>query len=359
VLDARRRRFVQAAGLGATGLAAAAGLTWIAGGITPPYSRPSSHLQSLTDGRQWLNTPPLAAEDLLGKVLLVNFWTYSCINSLRPLPYLSHWARKYQDRGLIVIGAHTPEFEFEHDIERVRRAVGAQGITFPVVLDDRYDVWSTFGNVAWPGFYFLDADGVLRHRALGEGAYDRAERWIQRLLSQAQGARVGDAIVDVTGEGVQAAADWNNIHSPETYVGYVRASNFVSGRGLITDRAANYEAAPVLTLNHWSLCGSWSAGPEYAQLIAPGGAIKFRFRARDLNLVLGRGANTQPVRCRVTIDGLPPGDHRGVDVDPEGWTVLDEDRMYQLVRQRRRIQERDFEISFQEPGVRAYVFTFG
>lgn len=306
----------------------------------------------------WLNSEPLSADGLVGKVVLVNFWTYTCINSLRPLPYLREWARKYAERGLAVVGAHTPEFSFEHDVESVRRAVNAQDVTYPVVLDNDYEIWSAFANNAWPGFYFVDARGRVRERVLGEGSYDASERVIQRLLSEA-GAEASDAIVDVRGEGAQAAPDWHTLRSPETYVGYRNASNFASPGGLRPNTQAQYEHPRSLRLNEWSLRGRWTAGEEFAETTAPGSAIKFCFHARDLHLVASRADSTQAIAFRVSIDGSPPGDDHGVDVDADGRGVLAEDRMYQLVRQKTAIQDRVVEIVFSDTGARTYVFTFG
>lgn len=360
-LDARRRSLLQTVGVGAAGVAglAAAGLTWASATGSLGPARSGGPMRTLSDARPWLNTEPLQAQDLAGKIVLINFWTYSCINSLRPLPYLLAWARKYKDRGLVVIGVHTPEFGFEHDIDRVRRATSALGIGYPVVLDNEYAIWRAFENQAWPGFYFVDARGAVRDRKLGEGGYDQSERLIQRLLSQAGGDRIDDEITDIFGEGVQAAPDWSTIRSPETYIGYANASNFVGRNGFTRDAPADYEATPNLSLNHWSLSGSWIAGREFAVLAEPTGAIKLRFHARDLNLVLGRSPQASPVRYRVTIDGAATGDHHGVDTDAEGRGVVEEDRMYQLVRQHRAIEHREFEVSFLDAGVRAYVFTFG
>ena len=301
-LDMRRRRLLQAVGIGATGLVgmgAVAGLTRTAGGAA------ANGLRALGAERRWLNSAPLQAEDLVGKVLLVNFWTYSCINSLRPLPYVRAWAEKYRDRDLIVIGAHAPEFAFEHDFDRVRRAVAAQGIAYPVVLDNDYAIWNAFANDAWPGFYFVDASGVVRHRTLGEGEYEASEQMIQRLLSEARHASVEDALATPRGEGVQAAPDWAHLRSPETYIGYAKAENFAGRSALMSDASARYEPPLSLLLNQWALSGRWNVGAEFATSEA-GSGIVFRFHARDLNFVLGRGSSS-PMRFHVTVDGQPPG----------------------------------------------------
>ena len=315
--------------------------------------------RSLLGARQWLNTPPLRAEDLRGKVVLVNFWTYSCINSLRPLPYVRAWAEKYKDRGLVVIGVHTPESGFEKDIANVRRASAAQGVSYPVALDSDYGVWRAFNNQAWPAFYFIGADGRVRRQMLGEGGYDKSERLIQELLSEANGVPVAGAIVPVAGKGPQVAPDERNLRSPETYVGAAQASNFASPGGMTADVATLYRPAPAMPLNHWSLAGVWTVGGEFGTLSKAPGRIAYRFHARDLHLVMGPSVQGRPVRFRVTIDGAPPGADHGVDVDPQGRGSVQEPRMYQLVRQTRPVADRTFEIEFLDPGARAYVFTFG
>ncbi|MEO8114771.1 MAG: redoxin domain-containing protein [Phenylobacterium sp.] len=307
----------------------------------------------------WLNTPPLGAQDLRGKVVLVNFWTYSCINSLRPLPYVRAWAEKYRDQGLVVVGVHTPEFGFEKDLANVRQATAAQGVAYPVVLDSDYGIWRAFHNNAWPAFYFIGADGRVRHQAIGEGDYDQSERLIQKLLSEARGTPIRDPIVAVAGVGPQAAPDERDLGSPETYVGYAQARNFASPGGVRWDAPNPYRAASILPLNHWGLAGAWTVGGEFASSDAAAARIAFRFHARDLHLVMGPGAQGHPVRFRVTLDGAAPGADHGVDVDAAGLGSAREPRMYQLVRQQRPVADRTFEIEFLDPGVRAYVFTFG
>jgi thiol-disulfide isomerase/thioredoxin len=354
--DPVRRTLLRSVGAGAAGVAAltAAGLALGGGG-----RRPGQALRSLPGTGEWLNTEPLHADQLVGKVVLVSFWTYTCINSLRPLPYVSTWANKYRDRGLVVLGVHAPEFGFEHDINRVRRAAAQQGIAFPVALDNDFAVWRAFENRAWPAFYFVDAEGMVRDRKWGEGDYVQSERTIQRLLSQARGEPIGDAVTEVIGEGAQAAPDWADLRSPETYLGYDKAEKFAGRDGFAIDAQAIYESVPGLPLNHWTLAGSWVVGREYATAALPDAAIKIRFHSRDLHLVLARNPAAPPVRYRVTIDGSAPGEHHGIDTDANGWGVIEDDRMYQLVRQKRPIEDRVFEVSFQEPGARAYVFTFG
>lgn len=316
-------------------------------------------LRSLLADVQWVNTPPLRVEDLRGKVVLVNFWTYSCINSLRPLPYLRAWADKYRDRGLVVIGVHTPEFAFEHDLSKVRTMVAELPVGYPVMLDNDYDVWRTFDNNAWPGFYFVDAKGRVRHRTLGENGYAESEQWIQKLLAEASGTPVSEPLSRPSGEGAEAPPDWRNLRTPETYVGYARAENFSSPGGAKRDASVTYRAGSRLTLNHWGLSGKWTIGREYASLDGAAGKIAYRFHARDLHLVLGRAEASAPIRFRVTLDGQEPGGDHGADTDAEGWGTLDQDRMYQLIRQSGAVTDRTFEIEFFAPGARAYAFTFG
>ena len=357
-----------AAGAGGVSVALSAGPNWLgtdrpsgalgSAAVAAPLAL-SGPLRSVLGGRQWPNTTPLRVEDLRGKVVLVNFWTYTCINSLRPLPYVRAWARKYKDRGLVVIGVHTPEFGFEKDLANVRRAVAALGINYPVVLDSDYAIWRSFDNQAWPAFYFIAADGRVRRQALGEGDYDQHERLIQKLLSEARGAAVADPIVPIAGEGPQAAPDWSHLGSGESYVGHGKAVGFASDGGLKKDVARLYRPPARLALNTWSLAGTWTIEEEFAVLDGAPGAIACRFHARDLNLVLAPPADGRPVRFRVRIDGADPGPDHGFDVDAQGWGLLKDPRMYQLVRQTRPVADRTFEIEFQSAGPGAYVFTFG
>ncbi|HLZ84354.1 MAG TPA: redoxin family protein, partial [Caulobacteraceae bacterium] len=285
----------------------------LAGAPAPP-----GPLRSLGRGGPWLNGPPLGPEDLRGKVVLVNFWTYSCINSLRPLPYVRAWAAKYRDRGLVVIGVHTPEFAFEKDLANVRRAVAGLGVGYPVVLDSDFAIWRAFDNQAWPAFYFIGADGRVRGRRLGEEGYDQSERLIQKLLTEAHGKPVTDAIVPVAGSGPQAAPDRRDLSSEETYVGFAKATGFASDGGLKLDAARLYQAPRRLDRNTWSLAGRWTVGGEFATLSAASGTIAYRFHARDLNLVLAPPPDGRPVRLRVRIDGAAPGADHGFDVDAQG-----------------------------------------
>ncbi len=313
---------------------------------------------SLGGAIEWLNSPPLSREGLKGKVVLVDFWTYSCINCLRALPYVRAWADKYKDRGLVVIGVHTPEFAFEKDIGNVRKAVSDLGVTYPVAIDNNYTVWRAFDNQYWPAHYFIDAEGRIRHHHFGEGDYDASERVIQRLLAEAGGKAMPDDLVTVNAGGAEAASDWKKVASPETYVGYARAENFVSPGGFANDAAHTYTVGEP-ALNQWGLSGDWTVGREHAALDQADGAIVYRFRARDLHLVLGPAADGKPVRFRVTLDGKAPGDDHGVDTNAEGDGVVTGQRLYQMIRQSGEIGERTFEIRFLDPGVSAYAFTFG
>jgi len=316
-------------------------------------------LPPLTGATAWLNSPPLTPEELRGKVVVIDFWTYSCINCLRSLPYVKSWAQRYQDHGLVVIGVHTPEFAFEKDENNVRRAVHDLGIDYPVALDNRYAIWQAFGNQYWPAHYFIDAEGRIRAHHFGEGEYDRSEQWIRQLLTEAGYQNLPPATGSVAAAGAQAAADMRNIQSPETYVGYERAENFSSPDALAQDRAASYHAPQTLALNQWSLDGEWKVGGEQAVLSKAPGKILFRFHARDLHLVLGPTADGKPVRFRVTIDGAPPGSDHGMDVDSQGNGIVREQRLYQLIRQSGEVRDRTFTIEFFDAGVMAYAFTFG
>ncbi|MDB5563814.1 MAG: redoxin protein [Tardiphaga sp.] len=315
-------------------------------------------LSSLFEVRQWLNAQP-RPEDLRGKVVLVNFWTYSCINCLRTLPHIRSWAEKYRDRGLVVIGVHTPEFAFEKNVANVRTASASLGVGYPVVIDNDFAIWRAFDNQAWPAIYFIGADGRVRHHTLGEGGYEQSEKLIQQLLSEASGAPVVKDITGIRAEGAQVAADEANLGSAETYIGYRQASNFASPGGIREDIPSHYGAGPALRLNKWGLAGDWTVGGEFATLNKASGGISYRFHARDLHLVLGPAVQGQPIRFRVKIDGKPPGVDHGFDVDAEGWGSVREDRLYQLVRQAGPVMERTFEIEFLDAGVQAYAFTFG
>jgi cytochrome c biogenesis protein CcdA/thiol-disulfide isomerase/thioredoxin len=306
----------------------------------------------------WLNSPPLTREALKGKVVLVDFWTYSCINCLRALPYVKAWSAKYKKDGLVVIGVHTPEFAFEKDIVNVRRAVRDLGIDYPVAIDNDYAIWRAFDNHYWPAHYFIDATGRIRHHHLGEGDYAGSERVIQKLLAEAhRGTPVPTDIVAPDGHGVEAAAG-GDIKSPETYIGYERSEGWASQPSVSRDRLEHYTASP-RALNGWGLAGDWTVGRQSAVAASAGDRIVYRFHARDLHLVLGPAAGGRPVRFRVTIDGHSPGEAHGTDTDSAGNGIVTEERLYQLIRQKGPVNDRVFEIEFLDPGVQAFSFTFG
>ena len=307
----------------------------------------------------WLNSPPLTAAGLRGRVVLVDFWTYTCINWLRSLPYVRGWAEKYSDQGLVVVGVHTPEFGFERDVDNVRRAVTDMRIGYPVAIDSDYAIWSAFDNHYWPALYLADAQGQIRHHRFGEGEYERSELVIKRLLADAGASGIDDDLVSVEAPGAEAPADWDSLRSPEVYVGYDRTENFASPGGVVPDEPSSYAAPARLGLNQWALSGDWTVGAQAAVLNGADGQIAYRFHARDLHLVMGPQARGTSARFRVLIDGQPPGAAHGVDVDDEGQGTVSEQRLYQLVRQPGPIDEHTFEITFVDPGVHAYVFTFG
>ncbi|MGY2316769.1 cytochrome c biogenesis protein DipZ [Pseudomonas sp. D8002] len=316
-------------------------------------------LPPLDGAVQWLNSEPLTAEALKGKVVLVDFWTYSCINCLRTLPYVKAWAEKYRDQGLVVIGVHAPEFAFERDVNNVTKAMKDLGITYPVAIDNNYKIWRAFNNQYWPAHYFADAKGQIRYHHFGEGDYAESERVIQQLLREAGATKVAGGLIEADAKGIQAAPDMNEVQSPETYLGFQRAENFVTTGTLGTDKVVNYPAAGNLALNNWTLEGQWNVGGQQATLAAANGKIVYRFHARDLHLVLGPGADGKPVRFKVSIDGQAPGDAHGTDVAPDGSGTVTEQRLYQLVRQPGAVKDRTFTIEFLDPQVAAYAFTFG
>jgi len=308
---------------------------------------------------QWLNSPPLTAQSLRGKVVLIDFWTYSCINCLRAIPHVRAWAEKYKEQGLVVIGVHTPEFAFERNINNVQRAIASQKITYPVAVDNSYAVWRAFSNQYWPAHYFIDAKGQIRHHQFGEGEYEQSERIIQQLLREAGQSNVADDVITVVATGAEAAPDFQNVLSPETYLGFQRARNFISPGGFVRGGIKHYTIDEP-RLNEWGLSGQWQVNEEHASLKSTQGSITFRFHARDLHLVLGPGEGGKPVRFKVTIDGLPPGAAHGVDINADGEGVVEEERLYQLIRQSDGdIGEHRFDIQFLDPGVHAYAFTFG
>lgn len=313
---------------------------------------------SLAGAVEWLNSKPLTPEMLKGKVVLVDFWTYSCINCLRSIPYVRAWAEKYKDRGLVVIGVHSPEFAFEKNITNVRKAVSDLKIDYPVAIDNNFAIWRAFKNQYWPAHYFIDANDNIRHHHFGEGDYAGSERVIQKLLTEAGRTNVVDEMVKVSASGAEAASVFAEVGSPETYVGYARAANFVSPGGAARDVARDYSGEPK-TLNQWALTGNWTIGPEHAALNSEHGSIVYRFHARDLHLVLSPGPDGKPIRFRVTIDGQEPGSNHGSDTTTDGSGTVTNERLYQLVRQSGAIQDRTFTIEFLDPGVKAYAFTFG
>ena len=309
-------------------------------------------MPSLGGATGWLNSEPLGRAELRGRVVLVDFWTLTCINWLRTEPYIRAWSRAYRDDGLIVIGVHTPEFSFEHDLERVRQATKDRAIEYPVAADNDYAIWNAFDNHYWPALYFVDRDGDIRDQHFGEGRYEQSERVIQRLLG------VERELVSVEGLGVEAEADWKNLRTPETYLGYERSDEFASPNGATREERVAYELPERLRLNQWALAGEWTVGREKVVLNQADGSIAYRFHARDAHLVLSPGAR-EPITFRVLLDGEAPGPSHGVDVDEDGNGLLREGRLYQLVREHDTVRERTLEITFLEPGAEAYVFTFG
>jgi thiol-disulfide isomerase/thioredoxin len=332
-MNAERRQFLATAA--ATIAAARLGLERAAG-------TRGGELASLQTATAWLNSEPLTAAGLRGKVVLVSFWTYTCINWLRTQPYLRAWAEKYRDRGLVVIGAHSPEFGFEKDIANVRRAAKSLDVSYPIAVDSDHSIWDGFDNQYWPALYFVDAKGKIRDHHFGEGGYDQSEKTIQQLLANAgfEGSRA--ELVSVTGSGLEAPADWSSLRSPESYLGSQRRENAGEGK-----------------LNHWTLSGDWAVGREEITLQRPGGKIEFRFHARDLHLVMGPATGGEPVRFRIRLDGESPGASHGLDIDDQGIGQITEPRLHQLIRQTGHIVDRTFEIEFLDAGAQAFVFTFG
>lgn len=316
-------------------------------------------LPSLAGATRWLHGAALDRTALRGKVVVVNFWTYSCINSLRQIPYVRAWAAKYRKDGLVVVGVHAPEFDFEHDVANVRRASDELHAGYPVAIDNDHRLWDAFDNQYWPALYFIDAQGRIRHVKFGEGDYAGSERVIQQLLTEAGAGNVATGSVTVDAHGPEAPADWSDLRSPENYVGYARTTGFISPEGVVADHARTYTAPRALLLNQWSLAGRWTMGRQATVSQQAGGRIRYRFHARDLHLVMAPSANGQPVRFRVTIDGRSPGAAHGVDVDSRGNGVVNEARMYQLIRQPGPIVDRQFEIEFLDPGIETFAFTFG
>jgi thiol-disulfide isomerase/thioredoxin len=310
------------------------------------------HMPSLGGATEWLNSVPLGPAELRGNTVLVNFWTLTCINWLRQEPYVRAWSHAYRGDGLVVIGVHTPEFSFEHDVNGVRNAIEARAIDYPVAVDNEYAIWSAFDNHYWPALYFVDTDGVIRDEHFGEGRYEESERVIQRLLG------VERALVSVEGLGVESQADWEHLRTPETYLGYGRGNGLASPNGFAVDESRRYELPEQLSFGRWALAGAWTIGREKVTLDGAGGSIAYRFEARDAHLVLSAGGH-EPIPFRVLLDGEAPTRSHGVDVDEAGNGLLHEGRMYQLVRQHSTVRERTLEIAFRAPGAEAYAFTFG
>jgi thiol-disulfide isomerase/thioredoxin len=313
----------------------------------------------LSGATGWLNSQPLKLDKLGGKVVLINFCTYTCINWLRTLPYIREWENKYRGQGLVVIGVHTPEFSFEHKLENVRQSIKKMNISYPVALDNNYSIWDSFRNQYWPALYLFDARGKLRYQKFGEGEYEEIELAIQQLLQEISGENASQGPVTLQPEGYEAAPDWENLRSAETYMGYSRSRGFVSPGEVITDKQANFSVPARLNLNRWGLSGRWIIGKEHARAMSANGKIIYRFHARDLHLVMGPDVPGHFIKFRVLIDGNPPGPAHGLDIDSNGYGTVTDQRMYQLIRQPAPVMERQFQIEFFEAGVEAYNFTFG
>jgi thiol-disulfide isomerase/thioredoxin len=317
------------------------------------------YLPSLSGATGWLNSAPLTTEELRGKVVVANFWTYTCVNWIRTLPYVRAWASKYRDRGLVVLGIHTPEFPFENEPDNVRRAAAEMRVDYPIAMDNDYALWNGFGNHYWPATFIADTEGRIRHHQFGEGGYDECERVIQTLLRDSGATDIGAELVSPDVEGLEVGADWQSVGSPETYLGYDQARGFALQGGAAFGESRTYVQPSSLDLNTWALSGQWTIGEQAIVLDRADGRIAFRFRARDVNLVMTPGPSNPEVRFRVLIDGQPPGSAHGLDTDELGDGILAEPRLHQLVRQPGPAGERIFEITFLDPGAEAFVFTFG
>jgi hypothetical protein len=317
-------------------------------GVLPPFDGATT----------WLNSQPLTPADLRGQVVLISFGTYTCINWIRSLPWIRAWADAYADRGLTVLGVQTPEFDFEGDLANVTRAIHEMDVRYPVAVDNDYALWQAFDNHYWPALYFADAKGQIRHHHFGEGEYEQSEMVLQMLLREA-GTEIEQGLMTIETQGVEAAADWSSLGSPETYLGYGRAAGLASPEPVARDGRQHYSAPAVLRRNHWSLSGDWQIGSIAVRPNQPDGSISYRFFARDLNLVMGPPVTDKPVRFTVLLDGEPPGAAHGVDTDGHGNGTAEYQRMYQLIRQPGPIHDRTFTITFPDPGIEAFVFTFG
>ncbi len=307
----------------------------------------------------WINTQPLALANLRGKVVLVDFWTYTCINWRRTLPYIREWEAKYKDQGLVVIGVHTPEFSFEQELENVRRSVKEMNINFPVVMDNDFRIWRSFKNQYWPALYLIDGKGKLRYQKFGEGDYKEPELQIQKLLREISSKNIATDPVEVHADRFEVAADWEQLRSPENFLGYDRTEGFVSPEGKGIEKPVLYSVPKMMKLNQWALSGKWIMGKEHVRISTGEGKIIYRFQARDLHLIMGSALRGTSVKFRVLIDGVPPGDAHGLDTDSNGYGTVKEHRMYQIIRQQGSIKEREFQIEFLTPGVEVFDFTFG
>jgi thiol-disulfide isomerase/thioredoxin len=316
-------------------------------------------LPSLGGATAWLNSPPLSEAGLRGKVVLIDFWTYTCINWLRTLPYVRAWAEKYREHGVVVIGVHSPEFSFEHDIDNVRRAAKDMRVSYPIAIDNDYAIWSAFENHYWPALYLVDAQGRIRSHQFGEGAYEQSEMMIQQVLAEAGISGIAHELVSVDAQGTEVAADWGDLRSPENYVGDARTENFASPGAAVVDQPRVYATPAHFSLNQWALAGEWTVGREATLLNEANGRIVYRFHARDLHLVMGPAARGTSVRFRVFLDGQAAGAAHGSDVDDQGNGTVTDQRLYQLIRQPKPIADRQFEIEFLDAGVQAFAFTFG
>jgi len=314
---------------------------------------------TLAGATEWLNSQALTPEALRGKVVLVDFWTYTCINWQRTQPYIRAWAERYKDQGLVVIGVHTPEFGFEKNVDNIRSALKMFGISYPVAVDSNFGVWEAFGNRYWPAEYVIDANGNIRYHHFGEGEYEQTEVVIRQLLREAGYSGMGNEAVQVDARGSEVAADWDNLRSPESYLGRDKAMGFASPGGAPIGKSRTYMAPQSFRLNQWALSGDWTVSPGAVTLDKPNGRIVYRFHARDVHLVMGPSSRGQSVRFRVLLDGRPPENAHGTEVDEQGNGTVTEQRLYQLIRQPQPIADRTLEIEFLDPGVEAYVFTFG
>jgi thiol-disulfide isomerase/thioredoxin len=342
-----------------TWLAFAAIFTAATGAAIGTLAESKGSVRALAGATGWLNSPPLTAADLRGKVVLVDFWTYTCINWLRAVPHTRAWAERYKDQGLIVVGVHAPEFAFERNVENVRRAAKEMKVDYPIAIDNDFSVWQAFDNHYWPALYIIDAQGRIRHHQFGEGGYEESERIIRQLLEEAGHKDIGPRLATVVARGAEAEADWSDLKSSENYLGHEQTQNFASPGGAELDERHVYALPARLKPNHWALSGDWTVEKQASVLNKANGRIAYRFHARDLHLVMGPSTRGASVRFRVLIDGQPPGAAHGLDVDDQGNGTVTDQRLYQLIRQPKPIADRQFEIEFLDPDVEAFAFTFG